>query len=418
MAILPSILTSGPFTGLLGTTADNGKWLASKAFSVVKRNLEGLASWIPCKRKPRQEPVSYVPPQFARAYTTLTSRDPSAILELQEVLKKLGLYDQMKIELIKTGTLLEMRLFHGGQELVILAEKYKELAPYFSYLTLFSGDDPSFCLESEKGIFEDTATKQLLMRSLLKAADRHFSFMTPLPVQCDLQKVAQSSDPEILKEIYQRKSFKKLCVGERHREVASKKFIIDNLVLLRSMGITTLFMEFFNYDTMQPYLDEYFASESDQMHPLLEMVLAQGDRLNGFTSPYSYTDLVREAKKARIRVVGIDTSLSYELPTGADEERIRGMNYAAQKIIQYEQGDGKCIILLGGAHAPTLVSSSNYSIPGIADLLQSPYIMIQDNDNGTSKGSANLSNVPFTDCWTKKHVHLLLERPHLKKETL
>lgn len=389
MAILPSILTLKPFSGLLGTTVDSGKGLVNKAFSVAKRSLKELASWIPCKRKsPGEEPLFFKP----SVCTVLTSQDPAAILEFQSVLKKVGLLDQLQVETVDTGSRWEMHLRQSMNEFAILTEPHKEtVAPYFA-----------------GRIFEDRSNKPLLQRLLVETAERHYRKIgTPRPVACDLSKVAHRSDREILEEIYLKKRFKGLFVGESHRHVSPKKFIFDNLEALRQLGVTTLFMEHFNYDTMQSYLDDYFNSESEEMHPVLAMNLSRYDQAYGLISPYTYTDVVRQAKKAGIRIVGIDTSLAYDLKD--EDRRLKGMNYEAQKIIRHEQGSGKYVVLLGAAHSTNVDWQSKFTIPGIADMLQCPKIMVDDSDDGGTL-SFGPTHVAFGDK-ILQDVHLLLERP-------
>lgn len=361
-------------------------------------------------------------PEFAKNYCILTPReasDKSSVRELHELIVDLGLKEQLKCEIIEGGERPQIRFHHSSQEIRCLANLFEDLQPYFfrGEADCFFRDNGPIC-PSDKGLFEEPATKKLLLRSLAKKTERELMLLTarPIPVECTVRKDVLSSDVGILRDIYVRQKFNGLCVGERHGQKSSKQFLIDNFEALSGLGVKILFTEFFNYDTMQPYLDDYFASESDEMHPLLEAVLTDADDTYGFTAPYSYRELVRAAKAAGIRIVGIDTSLSYDLGnfenTLEGDERIKAMNSVAQKIIRYEasRSGGKYIVHLGGAHGPTLEADSGYAVPGLADLLQCPFIMVQDDEKDEFHAEANVTDLPYSS-FRKKHIHLLLKKP-------
>lgn len=171
------------------------------------------------------------------------------------------------------------------------------------------------------------------------------------------------------------------CIGEAHRDIAPKRFLIENMKLLKERGYETLFMEHLFYDSaMQDSLDDYF--QGSEMTADLEDYLK---RLNtGFDGPieehlsvsdYNFLTLVRSAKENGIKVVGIDTNESYLMGKteygSHGEERMRGMNFVAQEVIKKESNSKKWVALMGNLH---LGSCNN--IPGVAQLLNVPSVDI------------------------------------------
>lgn len=191
-------------------------------------------------------------------------------------------------------------------------------------------------------------------------------------------------------------TFQGLCFGEWHND--PKQFLIDHMEHIKSCGVKILFMEHLMYDTMQIFLDKYFTDGKDAEMPLpLAAYLRSLDV--GFDleeSDYNFTALVEAAKKHGVRVVGIDTSLSYEaghsMYGSSGVDRYLGMNHAAKEIIDYEAGlTEKFIALMGNYHGTTVTVSgqgvdisSEESVPGVAELLEVPFITLEKSDENSN----------------------------------
>lgn len=312
-----------------------------------------------------------------------------------------------------------IRLAHSSHELRALPGKFPDLRPYF-YAThgmqankSCFGNNPAESMISKKGLCGDCPAFAPALQALLEEADHFYLHpATPrLPVKWTIVPSSLAAENTILKDIFLTHRFDGLCVGEVHHHQNPKKFIIDNLEAFKSMGGTTLFLEHIMYDTMQPLLDAYFASLSDEMPPVMEAYLTNLDAGQRTTAPYTFMALVRRAKAAGIRVVGIDTSLSYGAGYSTYDgrhgsDRMKAMNYVAQQIIKYEKGAGKYIALIGSSHGSSLLNEDR-STAGVAELLQCPFIVIEDSTNKTTHVEVNVSAFKGEVA----HVHLYLAKP-------
>lgn len=188
------------------------------------------------------------------------------------------------------------------------------------------------------------------------------------------------------------------CLGERHSNAAAKEFIIKNLAALKKAGVTTLFMEHLFYDSSQMWLNSYHYAPPDAAMPrYLEAYLkklAQGQS-NG--SPcYNFYEVVKAAKKAGIRVVALDTTVSY-LAGGTDKQGVKAhqrgqrclaMNYVASQIILHETKGGKFVAFMGSAHVGTM-----NEILGVASILGCPSMVIEEYPIQTSMLTVNVKNL-------------------------
>lgn len=345
----------------------------------------------------------------------------NSIQEFENVLDDLGLLRQLKVEVTHGGSP-SIRFQLSSLEIYALreSEKYRILRQYFES---FERGVPA---PSAKNLVEHpdcSSRNESLTADLLREADSYFGRLpSPLsPVRCTIPPTSLDSERNMLKEVYVTQNFDGLCVGEYHNQQLPKKFILDNLEAMAGMGITTLFIENLCYDILQPYLDEYYASSTDTMPPLLETTLDSLDSTFHTQEPYTYKALVKNAKSVGIRVVGIDTSVSVDagwIPLISDygRDRYAAMNYVAQKIINHEKGwkgPGKYLALMGAAHGSETQrlgdKESRPSVPGVATLLQRPFFVIRDSEKDEVRAEVN---VPVTDAVFKyEHVHLNLKKP-------
>lgn len=167
-----------------------------------------------------------------------------------------------------------------------------------------------------------------------------------------------------------------LVVGECHTDIAARCYLTENMARCKALGVTTLFLEHFCYDSFQGVLDSYMRQESEKMaEPLLAFV-TQLDR--GCSRVGSFKALLEQAKLQQIRVVGLDTSISYsagcDRKMGVQDPKTRylAMNYVAVKILERIAAP-KYIALVGSGHVATTAEG----IPGIAELVNQPSVVIE-----------------------------------------
>lgn len=153
-----------------------------------------------------------------------------------------------------------------------------------------------------------------------------------------------------------------LCVGELHKEKAPKRFIIDNLEIFKERGYETIFLEFLMYDSaIQDFLDEYLSAPLEEEMP---------DSLKFCLRFHSdHIEIVTKAKALNMRVIGIDTEVSFEFGNDTQfghqgSERMYAMNYQAKEIIAKESQGKKWIALIGNAHMSTC-----YGVPGVSEII-------------------------------------------------
>ncbi len=200
-------------------------------------------------------------------------------------------------------------------------------------------------------------------------------------------------------------------VGEAHSDTSPKKFLMDNMAALKANGFTTLYLEHLFYDH-QKDLDNYFAT--GVFSARLDQQLKTLDVLKGrfhhqdyeHWQTYNFTALLKCARAAGIRVVGIDVSHVYENQNmGVNDEqlddiytvRIPRMNYMAYHIIQREQAaaKGKWCALIGNMHVQTQKNT-----PGVADLFTVRRVYVADK--------AHDKTLPVTSLDDKESTSMML----------
>ena|GEM_PF-6561933 len=195
-----------------------------------------------------------------------------------------------------------------------------------------------------------------------------------------------------------------VCIGESHDDNGAKRLLIDNFKLLHHSGVQTIYLEHLNYDSMQQIVESYNKS-SDPMPPLLEYFL------KGRTPPFSlfegsgFIELLEAARKASIRVVGIDTTITYECGSNKNfgiidaGKRLMAMNHVAYAIIAKEQmnSQGKYVALMGADHLGTTLLTPK--IKGVAELLSVPSIIVRTRHKRYSKGEVSPVRFVSADLW-------------------
>ncbi|WP_247268051.1 MULTISPECIES: membrane-targeted effector domain-containing toxin [Pseudomonas] len=180
-----------------------------------------------------------------------------------------------------------------------------------------------------------------------------------------------------------------LVLGESHTAIGSKQWLIENMPLLASKQVKSLYMEHLLTDFHQAALDEFF--RTGNMPQKLEAYLKALD-VGNMTDPlerYTFLELVKEARKQGIHVQAIDCMASYrlngmDLPLGNNTARQKMMNYFARLMIRADQsarGAHKWVALMGNSHSNTFDG-----VAGVSELEEAIGIRVEDVAEGTSRG--------------------------------
>ncbi|STY29084.1 Protein of uncharacterised function, DUF399 [Legionella wadsworthii] len=169
-----------------------------------------------------------------------------------------------------------------------------------------------------------------------------------------------------------------LFVGEIHHHKFSKKFLAENLQYLKEqLGIKTLFFEFLFYDRHQKLLDEYLSDSNKELPPELAAYLHYKDVASGCGFS-GYTDIIKAAKEAGIRVVALDSypsilsslrSFQIRYLKGDECFRIHSFNGSAAKIIEKESNGEPYLAFLGFDHSYVNGNTRYKNIKSVAELL-------------------------------------------------
>ncbi len=222
-----------------------------------------------------------------------------------------------------------------------------------------------------------TASLEEETQALLNKGKEFFKSLSPLRVDTPANITIHSTNQEILKSLLSK--YQAIVIGESHPDPVPKRFIVENVTFLKSLGVTTLYLEHLCFDSIQEDLDTYFTQPSgSQMPTTLDEYLKFLD--SGFKisemGPPGFLELVKSAKEAGIKVVAIDTEASYDAgyssfggSQGAD--RMIGMNYQCKLIYEKRKPEGKAIFLVGSAHMGYCDG-----VPGLSEQFGFPNILV------------------------------------------
>lgn len=133
-----------------------------------------------------------------------------------------------------------------------------------------------------------------------------------------------------------------ICVGENHGKNAPERgFLAANMATLKQSGVNTIYLEHCFQGKMQEMMDTYF--QTGTMPKGLERFL-------NVESNHGLGDVITEARKNGVRVVGIGTK---EGLSSQSFDRIRDFNYNAASIIDADQKSQSAkgyLIFAGTAH--------------------------------------------------------------------
>ena len=161
------------------------------------------------------------------------------------------------------------------------------------------------------------------------------------------------------------------AIGEDHFHAAPKRFVMEQMPEYAKQGYKILFVEHFLYDEHQADLDAFNQSGlmsralSEYICKLNDGHMDQVD--NNDNGIHNYTGVLNAAQAHGIRVVALDTSLSYSFNS---YEKLRALAFSltAAEIISREAGLSKWVAFMGTRHNHMTHFNDNSFVPGIANL--------------------------------------------------
>lgn len=189
------------------------------------------------------------------------------------------------------------------------------------------------------------------------ASDATAFFNAPtLPERPQIPQLTPSATPkELIQNVYENTNG--LVVGEAHSDIGSKRFLVDNMGLLRKQDVRTLYMEHFMTDFQQADLDTF--NRTGRMPEALDEYVTIEDEGHATdpTERYTFRQVLLRAQSNGIRIQSIDCMASYRqawLTTPPQGIRQQMMNFYAHTIIEADQalqGAHKWIALVGNTHS-------------------------------------------------------------------
>ncbi|MFK3773275.1 membrane-targeted effector domain-containing toxin [Pseudomonas sp. NPDC089406] len=237
--------------------------------------------------------------------------------------------------------------------------------------SVLSGDHVSFDPDVHQAVVEFRNVRQQL-------ADDAAAFMKApeLPPRPPIPEAVENMTAKaLLAEIY--KNTDGLVVGESHSAIGSKRFLIDNMPLLRKMKVRTLYLEHYQTDFQQPDLDTF--NRTGEMPQELDRYITEQDRghMTDASGRYTFRQVLVQAQKNGVRIQSIDCMASYRQEgLGKAISRQEMMNFYAHRIIQADQalrGPGRWVALVGNTH-----SNLFEGIPGLAELEGAIGLRVED----------------------------------------
>lgn len=196
------------------------------------------------------------------------------------------------------------------------------------------------------------------------------------------------SQAELLKQLLG--SHKGLVVGEVPTAQGGRRLLVEHMLLLRRLGVDTLYLEHLQGDIHQMDLDHLHRTGT--LSPALARFLAEQDSAPAPHASAGATlrSLVDAAFKVGMRVVALDLMASYHLRGVHDQDgvsaadrpdiRVKLMDHVAAARIVHDQrrqvdkpGPQRWVALVGNAHAGTF-----NGIPGLAERLGVPSLRVED----------------------------------------
>lgn len=205
-------------------------------------------------------------------------------------------------------------------------------------------------------------------RDLLARDAQAFFSDPPLPPRPAVVAPAPGTNPKALfRSLYEHSMG--VVIGEAHSGIGSKRLLIENMSQLAKQQVRVLYLEHLLTDFHQLDLDAF--NRSGTFTAALKAYVRELDEGHG-TDPdkrYTFLEVLRAARKYRVRVQAIDCMASYrqawlQPPTAPVRQQM--MNFYADRIIRADQaarGPARWVALVGNSHANLF-----QGVPGLAEL--------------------------------------------------
>ena len=236
-------------------------------------------------------------------------------------------------------------------------------------------------------------------------------------------------------------------IGETHQHTSPKKFLIQNMSLLKDRGFNTLFLEHLCTREHQGPLNDLYNSPAQQLPEKFKNYLIGQDKGfdHGHNAEYGFLKLVESAIDNGVKIIALEANMAIykgeldlglldirephrkagtkrtgrlniiELPCKAGPPRTALLNYiAAHRIKEYAQNNPgkKWFSLVGEGHVNT-----RNDMPGIADLINSAGIVCGDINISDIKNSHSEFSLKEQDDFSKTkgegHKEEILSSIHL-----
>lgn len=206
-----------------------------------------------------------------------------------------------------------------------------------------------------------------------------------------------------------------LCIGEKHGDIAPKKFLIQNMALFIDAGFRVLFMEHLSVKEDLYLLQEYFSTNGEMSAGLTKKLsrLDEGHKFPdnkaeeylGDWDKYNFTQIVKAAKLNGINVLPLEESRESWKSTKDGARRAAILSLNAKKVID-QHGGPKWLALVGSAHLNTY-----HGIPGICEIVPGAQdLLITDAESspliaaGTIQQSLKVCSFPTDVEWATYDV--------------
>lgn len=294
------VLTTTPPDVLQKIVSDCEKWMAyyQKKMDSMGPARECVASklkFLTVDKDYLKGRIPQTPSSPLKKYSmcVLKSKNEKNLHELAKILKQQGLGAEM-VE----GAL---HLPHHGDEVFAMRRVSTQFDPYFL------SDKGRICFsisnfggyESQKGIWEDTTGRAAAIADLVERSDRELPSTIPKPVSCHLSEELLEDTTTMFFDLFVKQDFKYVFVVECHSDFNAKRIIIDNMLAFPTFGVDTFLLEHI-FDTQMPFIDEFY--RTGKMPKPLAAYLAELDHRFNLVEPYTYTNLVVQARAANIRI--------------------------------------------------------------------------------------------------------------------
>jgi len=146
------------------------------------------------------------------------------------------------------------------------------------------------------------------------------------------------------------------CLGEDHKDISTKRFLIENMSTFKKHGFSVLFME-------------HLAEDCDLDERLRNL---DSEHMWGQSPEYNFTNVVKAAREHKIEIVYLEESDAlYKLYKGG-AERMVSLNYNAREVIAEKEREVleatgtplKWFAFVGSGHL-----NSCHGVPGICEII-------------------------------------------------